>query len=89
VARYFLHLRDSVDIALDDEGYEYENESALAAAMLVNVRDMMKGDVEAGHLDLRLRLDAETADGRVVRSLPFLDAVRITYPGDETQRAAA
>jgi hypothetical protein len=65
VTRYFLHLRDSVDIALDDEGYEYENESALAAAMLVNVRDMMKGDVEAGHLDLRLRLDAETARARV------------------------
>jgi hypothetical protein len=89
VTRYFLHLRDGVDIALDDEGYEYESEAALAAAMLANVRDMMKGDVEAGHLDLRLRLDAETADGRVVQSLPFLEALRITYPGDKARRAAA
>jgi hypothetical protein len=82
-------LREGIDIALDDEGYLFETEAALSAAMLVNVRDMMKGDVEAGHLNLRLRLDAETADGRLVRSLTFLEALEITFPGDGAQRAVA
>ena len=79
--RYFLHLRDGVDVALDEEGQEFADEASLAEAMLLNARDSMSNDVRGGKLDLRLRIDAETADGRVVRSLPFSDVLKIVLPG--------
>ncbi len=89
MARYFLHLRDGTDLALDAEGQEFEGEAALTAGLLASVRDLMKGDVAAGRLDLRLRIDAETGDGRLVQSLAFIDAVRIIYPTPGPQQAVA
>jgi hypothetical protein len=51
--------------------------------MLASARDVMGEDVRLGRLDLRLRLDAETADGAVVRSLPFAGALNISFPDAE------
>ena len=89
MTRYFLHLRDGTEVLLDPDGSEFESEEALAAAMLRNVRDLMKGDVETGLLDLSFRLDAETADGRVARSLPFAEAIEIKYPERPARTASA
>jgi hypothetical protein len=86
--RYFLHLRDGTDIALDDEGTEFDSEASLCAAMLRGARDTMSGDVRNGRLDLSLRIDAETADGHIVRTLAFADAVQITYPELEQEASA-
>jgi hypothetical protein len=89
VSRYFLNLRNGDDVVLDPDGHEFETEAELAAAMLLNVRDMMKADVEAGRLDLRPTLDAQTADGCLVLSLSFLQAVEIIHPAANFRRAAA
>jgi hypothetical protein len=89
MTRYFMHLRDGTDVALDEEGREFGDEASLFGAMLHSARDTMTGDVREGRLDLRLRIDAETADGRVVRSLPFVDALEITYPEPEPTRQSA
>src|SRR4051812_33211751 len=43
VTRYFLHLRDGTDVALDQEGREFIDEASLVAAMLSNARDIMSG----------------------------------------------
>lgn len=51
--------------------------------MLAGVRDLMRGDIQDGRLDLSLRIDAETEDGTLVRSLPFIDGVEIIYPDPE------
>jgi hypothetical protein len=80
MTRYFLHLRDSVDIALDEEGHEFASLDSLNRAMLRSARDTMTGDVQNGLLDLRLRIDAETADRVLVHSVRFTDAVEIRYP---------
>jgi hypothetical protein len=40
----------------------------------------MGDDVQHGRLDLRLRIDAETADGALARSLAFTEAIEIAYP---------
>ncbi len=77
--RYFLQLRDSVDIALDEEGEEFASLDSLKIAMLRAARDTMTGDLHDGLLDLTLRIDAETADRKVVHSLPFSDALEIKY----------
>ncbi len=78
--RYFLHLRDSVDIAIDEEGQDFVSLDSLKNAMLRAARDTMTGDVHNGLLDLTLRIDAETVDRKMVHTLPFTDALEIKYP---------
>jgi hypothetical protein len=76
--RYFLHLRDGTDVALDDEGTEHADIDALRIAVLASARDLIAGDVTTkGFVDLGLRIDAEDASGLVVYSLPFSGAVTI------------
>lgn len=80
VTRYFLHLRDGADDLLDEEGSEFADLSALRGAVLFNAREMMTVGVRDGVLDLRFRIDAETAAGDIVHSLRFSEAVNILPP---------
>jgi hypothetical protein len=85
MAKYFMNLRDGTEELLDPEGGEYESMDALRKSVLMTVRDLMCGDLVAGVLDFRFRIDAEDADGAIVYSLPFKHAVSIipdtaTYP---------
>ena len=79
MARYFFHLRDSIDEVLDPEGVELPAD-AVAEAALTAARDCMAGDVKAGKLDLRYRIDVHDGDGDVVESVAFADAVEIIPP---------
>lgn len=79
MARYFLHLRDGTDIALDEEGRVYDSQAALREAALANARDIMADDARNGVLDLHLRIEAEDEDGRVVLVLPFRDAIELRH----------
>jgi hypothetical protein len=80
MTHYFLQLRNGADVALDDDGSDFASEASLCAAMLLNARGIMSHDVLDGGLDLTLRIDAETADRHIVRSLSFVHALQITYP---------
>jgi hypothetical protein len=86
VTRYFLHLRDGTDVALDEEGLEFDTVASLSAGMIANARDLIKGDIGRGLLDLRLRIDAETENGALVTSLPFTDAIEIIYPHEDARQ---
>jgi hypothetical protein len=78
MARYFLHLRDGTDELLDPEGVEFADLDAVRKAVVVNVRDVMAGQIQtAGILDLRYQIDAEDEVRAVVYSLRFDDAVRV------------
>ena len=75
--RYFLHLRDGIDIALDEEGNDFSSIEDLQAAVLRSARDCIAADAHTGTIDLRQRIDAENENGRVIHSLPFAEAVTI------------
>ncbi len=75
MARYYMHLRGGTDVALDPEGYEFATLEELQTGLLRNARDIIAGDVMRGVLNLDLRIDAETASGELVRSLPFQEAL--------------
>jgi hypothetical protein len=77
MTKYFMNLRDGTEELLDPDGVEYESLDALRKAVLVTVRDLMCGDMVAGVLDLRFRIDAEDVDGLIVYTLPFKHAVNI------------
>jgi hypothetical protein len=77
MARYFMNLRDGTEELLDPEGVEYASLDALRKAVLAAARDLMRGDMVAGVLDFRFRIDAEDAEGVIVYTLPFKHAVNI------------
>jgi hypothetical protein len=78
MARYFLHLRDGTDDALDPEGMECADMAALRKAVLAGARDVLGEELKrSGLLDFRYRIDAEDEAGNVVYSLPFAHAVSI------------
>ena len=77
MARYFMNLRDGTEELLDPEGVEYPSLDALRKAVLATARDLMSGDLRNGVVDLRFRIDAEDADGKLVYTLPFKHAVNI------------
>ena len=55
---------------------------SLRKAVLSTVRDLMCGDIVAGVIDLRFRIDAEDANGVIVYTLPFKHAVNIIPDGE-------
>jgi hypothetical protein len=78
MTRYYLHLRYHDEELLDPDGLELPNRAALQHAMLEAARDVISGDlIRAGVIDLRYRIDAETAAGDIVSSLPFKAVVTI------------
>jgi hypothetical protein len=72
-----MNLRDGTEELLDPEGCEYVSLDALRKAVLRAARDLMCGDMVAGVLDFRFRIDAEDAGGAIVYTLPFKHAVNI------------
>ena len=77
MARYFMHLRDGTEQLLDPEGMEYPSLDAVRKATLVTARDLMTGDIRAGVLDFRFRIDVETESGEIIYTLSFKHAVNI------------
>ena len=77
MARYFLHLRDHTAEVLDPEGIEFSNEEGIPNYVLECVRDLIRGDVRKGVIDFRFRIDAEDANGVIVHTLPFSEAVTL------------
>ena len=77
MARYFMHLRDSVDELLDPEGREFATMEELRTAVLFSARDLIAGDIRNGVIDYRYRIDAEDEQGVIVYSLGFKHAFSI------------
>ena len=77
MARYFMHLRDGTEELLDPEGVDYDTLDALRKAVLATARDLMCGDMVAGVLDFRFRIDAEDDNRVIIYTLPFKHAVNI------------
>ncbi len=77
MARFFMHLRDSIDELLDPDGREFTDMDSLKQAVLHNARDLMAGDIRNGVLDFRYRIDAEDENGKILYSLPFKHALNI------------
>jgi hypothetical protein len=80
MVRYYFHLRDGMDVALDDEGQEMADVEAAKAAALVAARDSLSHDIKAGVVDLRLRIDVEDGAGALIHSLPFREAFEVIDP---------
>ncbi len=79
MTKLYFHLHDGIDRILDPEGAELTLDEA-AARVLIEARALIADDVRAGRINLRQRIDVEDAEGRVLRTLAFADAVEIIGP---------
>ena len=77
MARYFMHLRDGTEQILDPEGLEFASVDAVRKATLIAARDLMTGDIRAGVIDFRFRIDVEDEAGEIIYTLPFKHAINI------------
>jgi len=77
VARYFMHLRNGSDELLDSEGVELVDLEAVRQNVMTAARDILGGDLRAGVMDLRYRIDAENEGGAIVHTLAFKHAFSI------------
>jgi hypothetical protein len=80
VARYFFHLRDGVDLCLDQEGRELGTLKDISAAALKDARSIISEDVKSGYILLDRHIDVEDESGRVVHRLEFVASVSIVMP---------
>jgi hypothetical protein len=76
MAKYYFHMRNDAEELLDPEGVEMLSKRVPVYALLT-ARDCMAGDVRSGYLNLDYRIDVHEANGRLVHSLRFCDAVSI------------
>jgi hypothetical protein len=77
MARYYFHLRDGVDVLIDEEGRQLESLDSVAQAALVEARSIISADAEAGHIRLDQRIDVEDEARTIVHTIEFADAVTI------------
>jgi hypothetical protein len=77
MARYYFHLRDSVDVILDPEGREFETIDAIAQAALADARAIIGHEAFGGFIKFDQRIEVEDESGATVYSIEFSNAVKI------------
>jgi len=76
MAKVYFHYHDGVDRIIDLEGADLTIDESRVRA-LGEVRALIAHDALAGRIDLRQRIDIEDAEGIVLDSIAFVDAVEI------------
>lgn len=80
MSRFYFHLRDGIDLILDEEGRECDGLPAIAAAALLDARSILADDAREGHIRLDQRIDVEDVGGVLIHRLQFTEAVAIVCP---------
>ena len=76
--RVYFHLNECGVVVADEDGVELPDVATARQRALESVRDVMAGEVRAGRLCLSCRIDVQDADGQLLFSLPFRDALVIS-----------
>ena len=75
--RYFLHLRNDMDVP-DEEGLELPDLAAARETAIVNARfSLAQAAMEEAKINFSHRIDIEDADGRVLDTVWFRDVVKV------------
>jgi len=82
MACYHLHITNGGGYSEDLEGQELPDLDAARAAAIEGVRSLLSEEVRHGQIDLSGRIDIADADGTILLSVPFCDAVELTLDGN-------
>ncbi|WP_332812416.1 DUF6894 family protein [Sphingomonas sp.] len=78
---YYFHLRDGIDILIDEEGRRLEGLASVVQAALLEARSIISADAQAGHIRLDQRIDVEDEARTIVHTIEFADAITIVPAG--------
>jgi len=77
MARYFLHINNGGGYSEDSEGQELADLDAARAAAIEGVRSLLSEEARQGQLDLSGKIEIADADGNILLTVPFSDAVEL------------
>jgi hypothetical protein len=83
---YYFHLRNGEDVLLDPEGRELSSMADVAAASLMEAREIISHDAKEGRITLSYHLDVEDRSGTIVHCLDFEEAVLVTRGATNDRR---
>jgi hypothetical protein len=81
---FYLHLHNSVGFVRDEEGRDFPDLAAARAEAIKSIRSLLAEDLRHGRLDLRGRLDVAGADGEILATVAFGEAVEVVSEGRGT-----
>jgi hypothetical protein len=76
--RFFMHICNGSGFVEDLEGVELQDERTARASATAAARDVMMGDIRDGRLDLSSFIEVEDEEHKLLFTLTFADAVRVT-----------
>jgi hypothetical protein len=75
--RYFFNIRDGSDLALDEEGIVLDDLSEAREEAILGARDIIIEKVRAGELIDGQEFEITDASGKILRKVPFREAIRL------------
>lgn len=77
--RFFMHICNGTGFIEDVEGVDLPDALAARQRALAAARDVMVGDIRDGTLDLSSFIEVEDEAHKLVFTLTFADAVKVTH----------
>lgn len=76
--RFHLNLFNGAGVACDEEGQELADLAAAHDEAIRGIRSLLASEVGEGAMDLGGRIEIADGDGRILKTVAFSDAVRIS-----------
>ncbi len=75
--RFFLHIRNSTGLTVDEEGHEFPDLAMAEAEAINGIRSVLAEDLRSGVLDLRGQVEISDEAGKLVRIVRFREALEL------------
>lgn len=81
MARFFLHLYNSIGYVPDEEGQDLRDLEDARGIAVDSIRDMIAAEARTGKIDLQGRIEIREEAGRVLDTVQFTEAVVVQTGG--------
>jgi len=82
---YYFHLYNSDGVTPDEEGQELQGPAEARGSALASIRSILASEVDTGAFDLDGRIEVADADGVIILTISFEEAVHVRRPGAQSR----
>lgn len=80
--RFYFHLDNRIGHLRDEEGQELADLAAARWAAIINIRSLLKADIDEGLLDFHGQIEIADELGAVLAVVRFSEAVELRHIGN-------
>ena len=80
--RFYFHVYNGAGVTRDEEGLELPDLAAARKEALNGICSILSEEVRYGSLDLRGKIEIATADGELLSTVGFEEAIEIRWAED-------